>query len=104
MRKYFHIQNDVCFISDRIKEIDKNYFILFNLLKNKYEVHYLGQRGGTYCFTIPYDSLDDRTLFYTRKTKIENRAEIIAEIDKQNEKIEKDSKKIIRNKLEEVLL
>ncbi len=104
MRKYIHIKNDVCFISDRIKEIDSKYFILLNVPKNKYEVHYLGQLGGSYCFTIPYDILDERTLFYTRKTRIENRAEIIAEIDKHNEKIEKDSMKVIRNKLEEVLL
>lgn len=104
MRNYIQIQNDVYFISNRIKEIDKSYFILFNISKGKFEVHSLGQTGGSYCFTIPYDKLDERTLFFTLKTRCENVEKIIKEIDEANEKLQKDNIKKAKNKLEEVLL
>ena len=104
MKNYQLIENDVYFISQRIKEIDKNYFIVFNISKNKFEVHCLGQIWGSYCFTIPYETLDERTLFYTLKTKSDNLQKIIEEIDKANEKLQKDNIKKAVNKLEEVLL
>lgn len=104
MKKYYLIENDVYFISQRIKEIDKSYFIVFNCEKNKFEVHALGQMGGTYCFTLPFDMLDARTLDYTLKTRSQNLAKLIEEIDKQNLKLTKDNFKKAVNKLEEVLL
>ncbi len=104
MRNYLLIDNDVYFISQRIKEIDKRYFILFNMSKNKYEIHSLGQMGGSYCFTLPYKHLDERAIFYTLKTRCENVEKIIKEIDQENIKLEKNNIKKAVNKLEEVLL
>lgn len=104
MKNYFLINNDVYFISQRIKDIDKNYFIVFNRLKNKYEVHAFAQQGGTYCFTIPFDSLDERVLDYTLKTRSQNITQIIKEIDEANQKLQKDNLKFATKKIEEVLL
>ena len=104
MKKYYLVTNDVFFVADRIKDIDKNYFIVFNAIKQKFEVHNLMQLGGSYCFTIPYDSLDERTIEYTLKTRRENIDKIIQELDLENEKLQKNNFKQAKNKLEEILL
>lgn len=104
MKKYQLISHDVFFISQRLREIDESYFIVFNIQKGKYEVHALGQVGGTYCFTLPYQSLDERTIFYTLKTRSENTLKLIQEIDEANQKLQKENFKKAKNKLEEVLL
>lgn len=87
MKNLLIIENDNYFINQRLKEIDKDYFLVFNLDSKKYEVHVLGQKGGSYAFTIPYNSLDERTLILARKTRVENMDNIISEIDEENEKI-----------------
>lgn len=104
MRNYILIENDVYFISQRLKEIDKGYFIVLNKSKQKFEVHNIFQRGGSYCFTLPYSCLDQRAIDYTLKTRSQNMEKIIQEIDAQNKQIEANNLKIIRNKIEEVLL
>ena len=40
---------DVYNISKRIKEIDKDYYIVYDTSKNKFEVHNSSQIGGSYC-------------------------------------------------------
>lgn len=81
------INTDNLFISERIREIDKNYYIVFNTKKKKYEIHNKSQGElNTYCLTLPFDILDYRTVEYIEKTKIENIEKLIAEIDKENEK------------------
>ena len=104
MKNYQLIDHDVFFIAQRIKEIDKSYFIVLNFAKGKYEVHSLAQKDISYCFTVPFDSLDERTLFYALKTRSENVEKLIEEIDKQNQKLQKDNFKKAVNKLEEVFL
>lgn len=104
MRNFILISSDPCFISDRIREIDKHYFIVFNRSKGRFEVHATGQLGGTYCFTLPFDELDDRTLWYTLKTQSQNVDKLIKELDKENEKLQKDNIKKAVSRLEEVLL
>lgn len=104
MKKYYLVANDVFDIANRIKEIDQSYFIVFNAAKQKFEVHSLCQMGGTYCFTVPFCELDERTVDYARKTRRENIAKIIAQIDFENEKLQKENFKQAKNKLEEILL
>lgn len=85
MKKLLIIENDTYFISQRLKEIDRDYFVLYNLESGNFEVHAYGQRGGTYAFTIPYDSLDERTLVLARRTRVENMERVINEIERENE-------------------
>ena len=103
MKNFQVILNDPCFIAQRIKYINERYFIVFNINKQKYEVHCLGQIGGTFCFTLPYDTLDERTLFYTLKTQSQNASEIIKELDKQNMLLQKQKIKHATNKIMEIL-
>lgn len=91
------IQNDIYFINSRIKEIDKNYQIFLNTVKKKFEVHNKEQIGDSFCLTVPYPLLDDRTVKFVRKTRIENRKKIFEEIEKHNELLEKIQEKRVLN-------
>ena len=79
------INRDVYEIAKRIKYIDKDYFIVYDTSAHVFELHNSSQKDTTYCLTIPYNTLDIRTLIYTYETRSTN-------IDKIVEKIENDNK------------
>lgn len=101
--RYLEITEDVYLIGKRLKEIDRSYIILYNLDKKSYEVHSQGRGKGSYCFTVPYDILDARTITYTRKTSVERRDKIIEEIEINNQKLYERSIKEQVNKIKEAL-
>ena len=103
MKNLIEIKNDCYFISQRLKEIDKSYQIFYNLKRKVYEVHSSKQEKNSYCFTVPYDELDERTLFYALKTRIENKDKIIKEIEQNNLEIEKKNTKMQVNALKELI-
>ena len=84
------IDSDVFDITKRIKDVDKDYYIVFNTKYKKFEVHNSSQNMNSYCLTCPYESLDKRLLDYTLKTRIVNIDKILKEIDENNLKIEKE--------------
>ncbi len=90
------IKSDLFNIVNRLKSIDKNYFVLFNKVKNNYEIHNENQPFSTYCLTLPYAKLDKRTIDYVLKTRKENFDKIIKEMEISNKKIEE-------NKNEEIM-
>ena len=77
MANLIKIDNDVFFIANRLKEIDCSYEIYYNLDFKCYEVHSNEQKKNTYCFRVPFDVLDERTIFYARKTRYENIEKIV---------------------------
>lgn len=87
------ITDDLYGISKRIKDIESGYFIVRNRKSGKYEVHSLFNNGtNTYCFTVPYDELDSRTLDYCLETSIAIHGdEIYKRIEENNAKV--DAKK-----------
>ncbi len=97
------ITTDVFFIIEQLKELDPSYYVLFNTETGKYEVHSSMQSGSSYCFSVPFDSLDARTVDHALKTRIANKDKIIAEIDKENELMMKRAVKEELNNLEEAL-
>ena len=87
--KYIKINDNLYDVVNRIKQIDSKYFVLFNIEKKKFEVHY--QRAkNTYELTLPFDELDARAVYYVQKTKIENQQRLYAEMKAQNQKLEKE--------------
>ena len=78
------ILSDVFNISKRIKNIDRDYFVLYDTSKQKFEIHNSNQIGSSYCLTIPYDELDERTLKCVLKTQSANIEEILNEIENDN--------------------
>lgn len=103
MKKYILIEHDPLFICQRLKEIDKSYFVLLNKKSGLYEVHSSDQIGDSYCFTVRFDALDDRTLDYARRTRAERQAECIREMDEANEKLQKSLIKSATEKIMEVV-
>ena len=78
------IFNDVYNISNRLKYIDRNYYVVFNTSKQKFEIHNSNQIGSSYCLTVPFDELDERTLICVLKTQSANIEEILNEIENDN--------------------
>lgn len=102
LKNYLEIKDDVYYICDRLKEIDDSYIVLFNLDNLRYEIHSKGQKSS-YCFTVPFDSLDERTLSYALRTRSERRDKIIEEIEKSNEELYKKQIKQQVNLLREAI-
>ena len=87
------ITSDCLDICSRIKNIDDSYYIIFNTSKEKYEVHSNNQPFSSYCFTSPFISLDERLLNYALKTRRENKEKLIAEMEKENQKLIQNQQK-----------
>lgn len=98
------ILNDVLFICQRLKEIDKDYRVFYNTKTNKFEVHNVGQIGDSYCLTVPFQYLDARTIDFVNKTKVENKEKLIKEMDKENEILEERNNKRILYEAKDRLL
>jgi hypothetical protein len=81
------IENDLYDISSRLKEIDEDYFIVYNLKRGRYEVHQRRQPGGSYCLTVPYGELDARTVELVKRTRRQYREDALKDIERHNAKI-----------------
>lgn len=89
------ITHDLFDIAKRLKGIDRRYKLFFNRKKNRYEIY----ANGAMQMALPFERLDARTLSYARKTRLENLEKIIAEIEKENARIEIENAKRSRNKI-----
>lgn len=103
MKKSFEIESDCLDVIERIKEIDKDYFVVFNLDKRKFELHNRSQWKNSYCLTFPFDTLDVRCLDYVKKTSAKNAEALFAEMEIENEILRKRQCKQVLNDFEEKL-
>ena len=78
------IAHDVYNIANRIKDIDRDYYIVYNTDCSRFEVHHSSQIGSTYCCSVPYNALDERTLNYVYMTQSTNIENILEDIDREN--------------------
>ena len=82
-------------IPERIKEIDRGYFIVYNHKQGYFEIHHedgLATRD-TLQLWIPYKELDQRTIDKILETRIENAKALLAKMERENAKIIKDEEK-----------
>jgi len=98
----FQITYDVYEISKRIKNIDKDYYIVYDTFTNKFEVHNSSQLDTTYCLTLPYSELDERTLNYVAKTRCANIENILEEIENNNKIQESADKSSVLDEFNEI--
>lgn len=92
------IKSDNNFIVQRLKEIDATYYVVFNTKTKKYEVH-SNEQLVPFCFQVPYDSLDERTILYARKTRSSRQSQLIKEIDQQNETLQNQQNQTTKNEI-----
>lgn len=100
MERSFEIESDALDIVGRLKSIDRDYFVMFNPDRHKFEVHSHGQKN-TYCLTVPYDALDERTITFVLKTRVQNSDKLFEEMERENLKWEKSVAKQVLSDLEE---
>lgn len=81
------LESDVYFITARLKEIDSSYFVVYDTINKKFELHNREQLFTTYCLTFPYETLDERAVLYAQKSRSENKEKLLREMDEQNEKL-----------------
>lgn len=96
MKKSFEIESDCLDIVKRIKAVDKDYFVVFDVVKQKFQLHCRSQGKNTYCLTFPFDSLDERAYLHVLKTRVQNSDEIFKIMDAENTRLqEKNVKKVL---------
>jgi len=98
------IKSDVFNISGRLKQLNKNYEVYYNL-KNKKFMLYLFEnelKPSVYCLTFPFNTLDERMIEYTLKSEIQNRKQLLKEIEESNELLLKQEQKKILNEMEKL--
>ena len=79
---------DVYNIAKRLKDIDRDYYVVYDTSKQHYEIHNSSQKGSTYCLTIPHNQLDERVLKLVRKNQSANIDEILEQIENDNKHLE----------------
>ncbi|MBO5776512.1 MAG: hypothetical protein J6V83_03400 [Clostridia bacterium] len=94
------IVNDVLDIHMRLKEIDPDYTLHYNVKKGRYELH--GRYDQT-LLVFPYKTIDVRMVAKARETRIERINEIISEMDAYNEKLEQSRKRDAENYYQDLL-
>ena len=77
------IEGDVCDISRRIREVEPEYFIVYNRRLARYELHD-GLCGDTFACVLPIDELDARSLRYARRRSVETIYRLLEELDREN--------------------
>lgn len=81
-RERIAVTGDVFDITNRLKEIDRDYFVMLNRQTQRFEVHVKGQWSTLEC-ELPFDELDARTLRYVRERHISRLAEIQKQLDRE---------------------
>ncbi len=97
------IDNDPFYITERLRDIDENYFLVFNNIKHTFELHNSSQKDSTFALTLPFDCLDERTVFLARKTRKQNFDKLIDEMDSYNDKLKKNLLNHAIDQIKEVL-
>ena len=83
------ITDDLYDIATRLTAVKESYVVYYNVDKARYEV-YDSARGNSLQFVVPYDELDARTVEYARYSRVENAKKIYEEMEKHNERVEKE--------------
>jgi len=97
------VKNDLFGIARRLMQIRPNYHLLWNNRRQRYEVHMSALADAlSLAFIVPFDALDERTLEYAYRTKIENLDELAREFDAENAEIERSAKRSLQDSAAEL--
>lgn len=91
------INNDMFNIVQRIRDIDKNYYVLFNTKSRNYELHHKAQKYSSFCLNLG-KTLDAKCVNKTLKTKSSNFVKIFNDLDFNNRLVKSNATQIIMDK------
>ena len=100
MKKSFEIKSDCLDIVKRIKTIDKDYFVMFDLGSQKFQLHNRAQKHS-YCLTFPFKTLDERAINMVLQTRVENADEFFKEMEAENKRLQEKKAKEVLNDFKE---
>ena len=98
------IDSDALGIIERIKELNSNYEIYYNLKQKKFMLYLFENKfkSPEYCLTYPFGLMDERMIEYTLKSEIQNREKILKEIEDSNALLLKQEQKNIFKQMENI--
>lgn len=103
-RPFSHlVETNVYDIPKRIEEYDADMFVVFNSLKQKYELHSLQYPGDTFQTTFPFNELDARALRHVWENDLSvHGKEIFKRIERDESKAKKDKDRDMKNWIQAV--
>jgi hypothetical protein len=94
----FLVEQSVYDIPKRIEEYDKDMFVVFNSLKQKYELHSIQYPGDTFQLTFPYQELDVRALRHVWESDLSVHGKnIFRRLEQDEEKAKKSKDRDFKN-------
>lgn len=93
------VETNVYSIPERLQEHDPNLFVVFNVKRQKFEIHTLANKDGqTFGMMYPHDTLDGRALVMVCKYDFRIRGRsIIREFEEHNAKVDRSSERQRKN-------
>ena len=98
------VNSDALGIIQRLKAWNNKYEVYYNLKSKKYMLYLFENtfKPSVYCLTFPYDQIDERMIEYTLKSEIQNRKELLREIEESNARLLKNEQKNIQKQMEKI--
>lgn len=91
------IENDLFDIAERLKTIDPRYEVYFDTEKQKYVLY----ANGIPQLVFPHDNLDTRAIDYALYTRMENKENVLRDVDAYNKRKERDDKRKVKDRIED---
>ena len=92
------VLSNVYDIPVRLKEVNRDFFCMFNTREQKFEIHDASQLGTTLACVLPFDELDARAISYVREFARERLPIVAAEIERYNEELDRKQKAALIDK------
>jgi hypothetical protein len=90
-------------IPEQIYDYDNDLFIVYNNVKDKYELHSLQQEVDSYCMTVPFKQLDVRFMRWMWKNDIRVHGnDLMREMDHNEDEYKKMREREQKNWIEAV--
>jgi hypothetical protein len=83
------VLSNVYDIPVRLKEVNGDFFIMFNTRNQKFEVHDKSQPFTTLACVLPFDELDQRSIAYVRERYHVDVQDLAAEIERYNDDLDR---------------
>jgi len=98
------VNSDALGIIQRLKAWNNKYEVYYNLKSKKYMLYLFENnfKPSVYCLTFPFDQIDERMIEYTLKSEIQNRKELLREIEESNARLLKNEQKNIQKQMEKI--
>ena len=87
-------------VAARLKTVDDGYFVFLNYVTGKFEVHNRKDSPNTLCLVLPYETLDERTVNRVLRTRAERAAELVAEMERNNDRLQREQRRAAVEKIE----